>query len=217
MKKLNTKNIIKYVTVGGCLLSMGRLYGTLPWEDSNGGPATIDANIVDVNLQNKFKETPLHTAAKVGDLEAVRILINRGAVIDARSIDGCTPLHYAAINGHLEVARFLIEEKGAAIDVQDSVGMRPLDWAVVNGRLEVARFLIAKGADVDARNADGMRPLHWAALGGRLEVARFLIEEKKADVNALDHKGRTPLDCARNKVTEDFLRSVRSAGGENRR
>ncbi|MDR1590504.1 MAG: ankyrin repeat domain-containing protein [Puniceicoccales bacterium] len=210
MKKSNTKNIIKYAAIGGCLLSTGRLYGTLLWRDSNGDLVAIDVNTVDVNLRGQYDATPLLRAADEGDLEAVRILINRGAAMDVQDIDGGTPLHWAAVNGHLKVARFLIEEKGAAIDVQDSMGMRPLHWAALWGRLAVVRFLIANGAAVNALNNISWTPLHYAARIGHLEVARFLIENDAA-VNALDDKGQTPLDLAWREETKDFLRS---AGGK---
>jgi hypothetical protein len=81
MHKSNTKNIIKYVAIGVCLLSTGHLYGTLLWEDSNGDPVTIDVNTVDVTLRGNFDITPLHKAAGIGDLEAVRILISREAAV----------------------------------------------------------------------------------------------------------------------------------------
>src|SRR5262249_13223372 len=55
--------------------------------------------------------TPLSKAADAGQLEAVKLLLARGANINQTS-SGLTPLFCAARHGHLGVARFLVEEGG---------------------------------------------------------------------------------------------------------
>lgn len=47
--------------------------------------------------------TALHEASAVGDLEVVRLLLEAGANVNARSKDGITPLHDAAYSGHYQV------------------------------------------------------------------------------------------------------------------
>ena len=59
--------------------------------------------------------TPLHWAASYNSLDVARLLIDRGAEVDARDEDGRTPLHYAARPSCLDVARLLIEH-GANTD-----------------------------------------------------------------------------------------------------
>ena len=55
--------------------------------------------------------TPLTAAAAAGRLEAVKLLLMRGAEID-RTASTVTPLQWAAFDGHLDVARFLVESGG---------------------------------------------------------------------------------------------------------
>ncbi len=55
--------------------------------------------------------TPLHLAAHFGKLDAVRILLNKGAPVNARSTNAMqnTPLHAAAAGRAAEVAKLLID------------------------------------------------------------------------------------------------------------
>ncbi|MEM2790511.1 MAG: ankyrin repeat domain-containing protein, partial [Thermofilaceae archaeon] len=61
----------------------------------------------------------LHKAVFRGHLEVARFLVENGADVNARNIDGMTPLHLAVFRGHLEVARFLVE-KGADVNAERS-------------------------------------------------------------------------------------------------
>jgi len=57
--------------------------------------------------------TPLTRAAHAGQLEAVRLLVVRGADLNRGAV---TPLHWAAFRGHLRVAKFLVES-GARLNL----------------------------------------------------------------------------------------------------
>jgi len=136
----------------------------------------------------------LHKAARRGDLQRVKSLVEKGADVNTRDNDGETPLHEAASEGYLEVARFLVE-RGADVNAKDNHGLTPLHAAASEGYPEIAQLLVEKGANITVRDNDGLTPLHLAAVFGHLEVARFLVE-KGADVNAKDNHGLTPLHAA---------------------
>lgn len=70
---------------------------------------------MDVNAKTKpGQETPLHFAARAGNVEAMGILLDNGAKVDAASIINETPLHSAAWKGNLEAVKLLVS-KGANV------------------------------------------------------------------------------------------------------
>ena len=124
-------------------------------------------------------ETALMQAAREGDLAVMRLLVDRGADVNARTDRGWTALMSAAsgeLVGYKEAAvRFLVEH-GADIHAQDHHGRTALLVAVwwPFGPSEAAvRLLVDQGADVNARDRNGMTVLMHAAGAGALEVVRF--------------------------------------------
>ena len=113
--------------------------------------------------------TPLHEAAGRGKIEAVKLLIARGASIEATDEDKGTPLHTAAANGQA-VAVDLLLAKGAKVDSVDNTGATPLAYAAYLGRAQAAEALLKKGADPNSRS-EGTTPLAKALAQGHQDVA----------------------------------------------
>ena len=91
----------------------------------------------------------LLTAARKGDLAAVKALCEKGAALETKTPYGQTPLYLAAMNGHDEVVRFLIE-KGANTEVKDSFYNAPiLDFTLERKHFGVAKMLIVRGGSSD--------------------------------------------------------------------
>ena len=64
-----------------------------------------------VNLRTSREWTPLHTAARVGYTEMVRLFLDNGADIEARTMEGWTPLHMAVGSSSphaLDVVKLLV-------------------------------------------------------------------------------------------------------------
>jgi hypothetical protein len=77
------------------------------------------------------KYCKLHEAAKTGNIDSVRRLLEEGHPVNAVDPSfGLTPLHFAVRNGSIEVARLLIEN-GASLTQPSTQGITPLDWASV--------------------------------------------------------------------------------------
>ncbi len=100
--------------------------------------------------------TALHFAAFFGHPEAVSLLIERGAEVDAfgRGWMTGTALHSGVSRLHSVVARILLEA-GANPDVRQSGGWTPLHAAAMNGDLASVELLLAAGADAAATNDEG--------------------------------------------------------------
>jgi len=66
-------------------------------------------------------QTPLHIAARLGNVDNVVLLLQHGAKPDAVTKDLYTPLHIAAKEGHEEVASVLLEHD-ANLNLTTKVG-----------------------------------------------------------------------------------------------
>jgi ankyrin repeat protein len=121
-------------------------------------------------LAGTGKFTALLYAARDGQLEAARQLVEAGADLELSEYNGITPLLMANSHDHHDVARLLIEA-GANVNTADWYGRRPL-WAATESRnrdvgsanattngvdrdaaLEVIALLLKKGAEPNARLA----------------------------------------------------------------
>jgi ankyrin repeat protein len=107
--------------------------------------------------------SPLHLSAFFGQSDATRLLLERGAEVDARGRGWMTgtPLHSAASGDHAAVALVLVEA-GADTNARQSGGWTPLHSAAHNGNAELVALFLAHGADPTATNDEGTSVLAMA-------------------------------------------------------
>jgi len=147
------------------------------------------------NVANAKGKTALMLAAERGKTDVARLLLDSGAIINARDkIFGMTPLLWGAFNGHADTTKLLLNA-GADPKAVNFKGQTSLYKAVEGGNAAVVGLILDQGANPNAKSNDGLTPLHAAALTGDTEVAKLLID-KGADVNAPGANGVTPLDLA---------------------
>lgn len=121
------------------------------------------------SVETRFE--PIHSAARMRDVEAVRRELAAGVNVDfvngraPNGDGGNTPLWFAAQG----------------------------PWP---GGVEVARVLIEAGADINRPSEHGRTALHMAAAWGHADVVRLLLENG-ADATITDDEGLTPPDIAR--------------------
>lgn len=106
-------------------------------------PEFVELNLADVNQAGNFGNTPLHVAATWGDVDAIKLLIEHGARIDAEGEDGLTPLHSAAVQGNAQAVGVLLDH-GANAAAAEVHGHTALELAIALGHSEVASLLKAR-------------------------------------------------------------------------
>ena len=86
--------------------------------------------------------SPLHHAARKGDVREAKKLLDAGADLTARDEHLCsTPLAWAAKYGQIEMVKFLIGRGAPKSLPDDPSWATPLAWAVRRGHDEIARLL----------------------------------------------------------------------------
>lgn len=169
-----------------------------------------DPNLFRTNDRGKVIENALHLAANSGPPAMARLLLERGAAVDAVNSFNQTALHLAAHEGRTEVVQILLDH-GA--DPNRNDGSRtPLREAVDQGQLETARLLLERGARPDDPDGYGWNPLCSAVNRGQPDLVKALLEHG-ARVNDKTKKGETPLDLARKPEVIALLKHAGAMAG----
>jgi ankyrin repeat protein len=114
----------------------------------------------------------LASAAKVGNLQAMAILMAAGARVGADN--GASPL-IAAVQGQSWSAARMLLLKGAPVNWKSPEGLIALHHAVGNGDLELVRLLLQYGAALDTPDGDGRTPLVQAIQSDRTDIVELLL------------------------------------------
>jgi hypothetical protein len=119
--------------------------------------------------------TALHLAAFAGRVEAVELLLRRGAAVDtiARNRFRNTPLVLAVLGGQESTARALLA-RGADPRVPEEGGLTALHLAAAEGSVALVSLLLDRGADARAKADDGSTPATLATKRGHGEAAALL-------------------------------------------
>jgi cytohesin len=139
-------------------------------------------------------ETALHLAARLGKIEAMRLLLDAGAKKEVISRDGSTALMKAVEAGQLPCLIELLE-RGAAFEegeVDDEFHRPALVVAALHGRLDAAGILVAHGARVNTEDINDTTALMYACMKGNDKLIDFLLR-LGADVNRSDEDAETAL------------------------
>jgi hypothetical protein len=137
----------------------------------------------------------LLTAARNGDLAAVKAMVEKGAAIETKTSYGQTPLYLAAMSGHQDVVDFLLA-KGASTNVNDTFYKAPmLAFVLQRKHYDVAKALIAKGASSPDDDL--------AAVGTRnADMVQAVLNKGKPNQASLDKYYEIALDQKQDAVAE---------------
>ena len=136
-------------------------------------------------------DTALHMAAAAFQRSTARLLVRKGAPLDAKNRRGAEPLHYAADTNwwnptaQSETIRYLLSV-GANANARDANGATPLHRAVRTRSAMAVRALLAGGADVQLKNKNGSAPFDLAVRNtGRGGTGSTRARKQQTDIIAM--------------------------------
>ncbi|RWF59780.1 MULTISPECIES: ankyrin repeat domain-containing protein [unclassified Mesorhizobium] len=133
--------------------------------------AALDAGS-DVD-ESDGKATPLYLAVKGGHLAAAKLLIERGADVNAAPTLLGPALMPALAKRRIDLIKLLLD--GGANPNSKRSRENAIHIAVNLGCLDCVKALVEAGADVNAKTKDGKTPIHLARFKGLREIADYLM------------------------------------------
>lgn len=144
-----------------------------------------------VNAPDADGWTPLHIAARTGDIDVVRDLIAQPIIdVNVKNRWKSTPLMIAAGSGSLEIVELLLRHPRTQVDLQaEYYGRTALIEASLKGHLHVVKALVMHGANINATDKTGRNSaLIEAIKHGHINVATFLLRSGLVDFSQDDHR-----------------------------
>jgi ankyrin repeat protein len=158
--------------------------------ENGGNPNIRDSVVFSDRERETWENTPLIFACDNGNEEAVRLLLEYNADVNAQDWGGISSLHILATHRTYppSIAKLLIEN-GADIEIKDQMGSTPLLLACSYRNMEMIEVLVDSGADIHATDRNGDTCLHISH--NKKVIVYFL--EKGLDPNIQNHDGNTVL------------------------
>ncbi|KAI8074367.1 ankyrin repeat-containing domain protein, partial [Gongronella butleri] len=162
----------------------------------------LGANPSALPLRENDGEYPLILAARLGYMNAVRLLVERACVdvMACKGPDGMSVLHAATMTDSLELFEYLvrISERQLLHEI-DAKGATVLHYACKSGFLRLITYLVRDcGLPPDMADSKGETPLHYAIRSMRAKTVVKLVSHLGAQVNPYVYKQvMTPYELAR--------------------
>ena len=183
MKTLATVTIVVVFTFGAC---------------GNAQNKSADKETTKTEKEVKPPVMDIHTAAFIGNIDAIKGHIATGTDLNVKDQYGSTPLNIAATFGKTKVALALIEG-GADLNITNNEGSTPLHTAAFFCRTEIVKALLTKGANKTSKNVYGSTALQ--SVSGPFEQVKPIYEQLGKQLGPLGLK----LDLERIKETRPVI------------
>lgn len=199
---------------------MTALHRAIEWSKSTELAKLLIDSGANLNLRDRYLDTPLSVAAYMGNREVVKMLLNEEDC-DKSLVSGpaISPLNRSiATNETLDIVKMLVD---SGADVNKFGAIRagpPLHAACENAKAgkEMTEYLLDHGADLHAQAGTRGFAISSAALYGTTDVIGLLLQ-RGATVNVKDAMGRTPMHMSCVGGALSFQEVYKAGGNHNLR
>ncbi|XP_060066448.1 E3 ubiquitin-protein ligase MIB2-like [Ylistrum balloti] len=197
----------------------------------------VDWQGIQLNYFNRRSFSPLHFAARKGELYAVRKILQKDpSLVNIPKNDGFTALHLAVGQDHVGIVQFLVGMPSTDREAKTSKGLTPLHVAAIHESVKTINLFLGleDGTEpvsstqpmVDIDNIDDMgnNALHLCLKGDdsdgqqqslpseesirrQIEIALKLIH-RGVKYNAPNVEGKTPLEICTNERVKEPIRKA---------
>ncbi|MCJ1313782.1 hypothetical protein MMC25_007462 [Agyrium rufum] len=154
----------------------------------------------------------LYYASFIGLEAAVRMLLERGAEVNAQGGEYNNALQAASLRGHEKVVAMLLK-RGAEVNAQGGQYGNALQAASLRGHEKVVAMLLERGAEVNAQGGQYGNALQAASSEGNQKVVAMLLE-RGAEVNAQGGHYGNALQAASRQGHEKVVAMLLERGAE---
>ncbi len=150
--KIISVRVITTVILATTLLTFSACSG----QNKNSDKGTDPSAVSKINV--KPPSMNIHSAAFMGNLDAINQHIEAGSLLNEKDQYGSTPLNIAITFDRKEIAVALIKA-GADLKIRNNDGATPLHIAAFFCRVEIVKVLLSKNADKTLKNNFGSTAL----------------------------------------------------------
>ncbi|KAJ6633813.1 Histone-lysine N-methyltransferase EHMT1 [Pseudolycoriella hygida] len=157
-----------------------------------------------LNALDSEMRTAIMCAVVGGQNDILKLLIQCGADVTVKGLEGMTALHLAAKNGNITAVKIIIEHYRSVslfefekfINTVDRGGWTAIVWAAEIGHAEMVSYLLNHGADITIQDYERNSLLHWATISNDIDTVGPVLLNGRCDVNGQNHNGDTALHIA---------------------
>lgn len=146
-----------------------------------------------LNIKNKFEETPIHFAIRERNLDNISTLLSQGVDLTIPTAKGETPMFYAMATGDMRVVNMLYTNNSPVLGV-DLQGNNLIHYCIINcpsykedddtvpnTKSEIIQWLIEHGVSTEQKNNAGITPLELTSRQINREINRECAMGIQAD------------------------------------
>ncbi|MCX6165844.1 MAG: ankyrin repeat domain-containing protein, partial [Ignavibacteriae bacterium] len=181
-----------------------------------------------VSFSQNDLDKQLFEAVKSNNFDDVKILVEKGANVDALDKDSGTVLMWATYKGDLDLVKFFVEigadckKKGVIRTANGwygnllSIAAGELKFDLLKYYIEECKINIDdREYNPDTKKEDGWTALHYAVYRGFVNLVVYLLE-KGANINVKDYEGNTPLITSVNASESEILKILYLYGADSK-
>lgn len=165
---------------------------------------------IDVNIRDDNNNYLLTYAIHQANLEAIKILVDKGARLDITDNDNRSVLYIPIDRNLISLLKLLLElSKFAigipAVDIRDKNDNTPLHYAILRKNVEAIKLLLNYGSNVNTPDAEGQNALHMSIYTRSFDIVNLILTYN-ININARAGTGETALHIACNLQIYDIAK-----------